>query len=85
MRFLETEPAFVLKPYEFDAWIDELGLVADCEGAWALIGAFWFAPEDCCRYLVANPAIWEGLLARGRYADRKRFETGVMFGRRAGL
>lgn len=84
MRFLEAEPAFTLKPYEFDGWMDELGDVADEAGAWALIGCFWHASEECCRYLVANPTLWQGLLARAQFADKRRYESGVMLGRRMG-
>lgn len=85
MRFLESEPPVVLKPFQFDEWYEEIGLVADCEGAWAVVGMFWSASEECCRYLVSHPSLWESLLARGRYSDRRRFETGVTLGRRAGL
>jgi len=33
---------------------------------------------------VARPVIWQGLIARARYADRRRYESGVTLGRRAG-
>ena len=56
MRFLEPEPASHLKPCRIRLpWLKELELVADEAGAWALVGAFWQAPDECCRYLVAHP------------------------------
>jgi len=69
-RSLEAEPPAPM-PDAFEAFVLELGLLADCEGAEGLIGAFWFAPDECCRYLAGQPAMWVGLLARGRYADRR--------------
>ena len=84
MQRFEAEDRAV-KPPDFDAFVDELGLVADCEGAWALVGMFWHAPVECCRYLAAHPAIWEGLIARARYADLQRWATGVRLGRGVGL
>ena len=82
MRCLETEPPASVKPSGFDDFLDELSMVADHAGVWALIGVFWFAPEEPCRYLVAHPHLWEGLLTRARYADWKRFESGMQLGQR---
>jgi len=84
MRRFEAESRAV-KPSEFDPWLEELGLVADCEGAWALVGMFWHAPVECCRYLVAHQPLWEGLVARARFADAQRWHAGVWRGRGAGL
>ena len=84
MRRFEHEDAPV-KPLDFDAFVEELGLVAECEGAWALIGAFWFAPLECCRYLASQPELWELLIARARYADARRWDAGVRLGRGVGL
>jgi hypothetical protein len=84
MRRFEHEPR-VLKPDSFDAWLSEIGDVADALGAWALIGAWRNSPTECCRYLITLPGLWDGLIARGRYADRRRYEAGVYAGRRIGL
>lgn len=84
MRRFEAE-ARPEKPADFDDFVEELGLVADCEGAWALVGAFWFAPVECCRYLAAHPIVWEYLLARAHYADLRRWDAGVRFGRGVGI
>jgi hypothetical protein len=83
MRRFEVE-ARPDKPPEFDAWLDELGLVGDCEGTWALVGTLWRSPAECCKYLGTLPGVWSGLLARAQYADRSRFEFGVYLGRNAG-
>ena len=83
-RSLEPEPQ-LMKPRDFDAWLLQIGMTADAAGAWAVVGAWMRSPEDCCRYLVSLPGLWEGLIARGRYADQRRYEEGVMIGRRAGL
>ena len=84
MRRFEAEDAPV-KPLDFDAFLEELGLVADCEGAWALVGMFWHAPVEVCRYLASQPALWELLIARARYADARRWDAGVRLGRGVGL
>ncbi len=84
MRRFELE-ARAVKPPEFDAWLSEIGDVADVEGAWALIGAWRNAPTDYCRFLITIPGLWEGLIARAQYADRRRYETGVQIGRGVGL
>jgi len=84
MRFLEPEPPAAI-PDDFEAFVIELGDVADELGVWALIGCYWRAPDEACRALVARPVIWQGLIARARYADRRRYESGVTIGRRAGL
>jgi hypothetical protein len=84
MRRFEVEDR-APKPPEFDAFIEELGLIADCEGAWALVGMFWHAPPECCKYLAAHQHVWEGLLARARFADARRYSEGVHVGRRVGL
>ena len=83
-RLLEPEPR-VPKPPDFDEWLFEAGELADSSGAWAVIGMFFHAPLECAQYLITIPEMWESLLSRGRYADRRRFESGVMFGRRVGL
>jgi len=80
MRPLQTEPR-PAKPLDFDDWFEELGLYADCNGAWALVGAWWSSSEDCCRYLASQPVLWEYLLARAHYADAKRYDLGVWCGR----
>lgn len=72
------------KPPEFDLWLEEIGMVADTLGAWALVGVWMGSPVECNRYLVTVPGAWEGLLARGHFADRRRFEMGVCNGRRVG-
>jgi len=72
--------ARVQKPADFDQWLWEVGLLADTEGAWALIGMWWHSPPECCRYLLTLPGMWTGLLARGLYADRVRFEIGIVNG-----
>ena len=84
MRFLESEPPAPI-PDDFEAFVLELGEVADTYGTWPLIGCFWRASDEACRALVAQPEIWHGLLTRARYADRRRYESGVTLGRRAGL
>jgi hypothetical protein len=84
MRSLQAEPR-PIKPIDFDEFVEELGLVADCEGAWALVGAFWFAPQDACRYLASQPVIWEYLYARARFADARRWDAGVRLGRGVGV
>ena len=84
MRRFEAEPR-VPKPDDFDEWLWELGLLADTAGAWALIGAWMYSSDECCRYLIAIPGMWDGLIARGHYADRARYEAGVRVGRRVGL
>jgi len=80
MRRFEAEPRAVL-PLDFDAWLGGLGDIADTCGAWALIGAWRKSPTEYCRYLVTIPGLWEGLIARGQYADRARYEAGVYRGR----
>jgi hypothetical protein len=66
MQRFETE-ARVLKPEGFDEWLGELDLVVD-EGPWVLVMAWMYAPAECCQYLVAQPGLWQGLLARAQYA-----------------
>jgi hypothetical protein len=73
------------KPPDFDVWLLGLGDVADTCGAWALIGAWRKSATEHCRYLVSQPGLWEGLIARGQYADRARYEAGVVIGRGVGL
>jgi hypothetical protein len=80
MRRFEHEPR-ALKPDGFDAWLAELGDVADALGAWALIGAWRTAPTDYCRYLVSMPGRWDELISRGRHADELRWAYGVHAGR----
>jgi len=82
MKRFECEERAV-KPADFDGFLWELGLLADTAGAWALIGVFMSMPTEVCRYLLTLPGMWEGLIARGRYADRIRYELGVRVGRRA--
>jgi hypothetical protein len=82
MPRFEPEPRAV-KPPDFDAWLDELGLVADCEGEWALIGTLWRSPRECCAYLATIPGMWASLLTRARYADFRRFYDAVWMGHRA--
>jgi len=72
------------KPAGFDAWLDELGLVGDCEGEWALVGMLWHSDRACCAYLATLPGVWPGLLARAQYSDRCRFTFGIWSGRHAG-
>lgn len=80
MRRFEAEPR-AKKPADFDEWADELGLLADTEGAHALIGMLWYAPPECIAYLMLEPGLWPGLLARGTFADMQRYVRGVMAGR----
>jgi len=77
--------ARVQKPADFDQWLWEVGLLADTEGAWALIGMWWHSPPECCRYLASQPALWELLIARARYADARRWDAGVRLGRGVGV
>jgi hypothetical protein len=85
MRRFEAEER-ARKPRDFDAWLLELQLFTDCNGADAVIGVLLhYAPVECLRYLVAQPALWDELLARGRYADQQRYREGVRFGRGVGL
>jgi hypothetical protein len=81
MRRFEPEPRAVM-PEDFGPWLGELALLADAEGAWALVGAWMHAPRECCRYLVTVPGLWEGLIARAQYADQLRWAQGVRAGRR---
>ena len=83
MTRFDSDARVMEKPADFDGWLWECGLMADTEGAWALIGMWWGSPVECCRYLLTLPGMWEGLLARGRYRDRVRFELGIYVGRRA--
>ena len=81
MLSFEAEPR-TRKPEQFEAWLDEIGLLADCEGLEALIGILqWFSPVECCAYLITLPGVWPELLARARFADAKRFAEGVYIGR----
>ena len=82
MSRFEAEPR-VVKPCGFETWLRECGEVADVLGAWALIGVWFSSTPDQCAYLLTIPGMWEGLLARGRYADRCRYDAGVYYGRRA--
>jgi hypothetical protein len=84
MQRFEPEARAAL-PLDYDAWVLGLGDVADTCGAWALIGAWRKSPTEYCRYLVTQPGIWEELIARGQYADRRRYESGVLTGRGVGL
>jgi hypothetical protein len=79
MSRFEAEPR-ATKPTDFDPWLEELGLLADTEGAQALLGIIWYAPVECLAYLVTVPGLWAGLLARSKYADLKRFYLGVAIG-----
>jgi hypothetical protein len=65
-RRFEAE-ARAMKPDAFDEWLEELGDVAD-EGPWVLVMAWMYAPVECCAYLVAQPGVWDGLVARAQYA-----------------
>ena len=69
-------------PADFDAWLVDLGDIADTCGAWALIGAWRTSNTAHCRYLVGLPGVWEQLIARGLYADRVRYEFGIANGSR---
>src|SRR6478735_4512870 len=85
MRRFELE-ARATKPRDFDAWLLELQLFTDANGEEAAIGVLMhFAPVECLRYLVAQPALWDELLSRGRYADLQRYREGVRCGRGVGL
>jgi len=85
MQRFEAEPR-ARKPRDFDAWLAELQLFTDCNGEEAVIGVLMhYAPVDCMSYLVAQPALWDELLSRGRYADAQRFRDGVRVGRGVGL
>ena len=70
MKRFEAEPR-VLKPKGFDEWLCELDLGAE-EGPWILVMAWMYAPVECSAYLVAQPGVWEGLLARAQYAAAHR-------------
>jgi hypothetical protein len=84
MQRFEAEARAEL-PLDYDAWLLGLGDVADTCGAWALIGAWRKSPTEYCRYLVTQPGIWEQLISRGQYADRLRYESGVVIGRGVGV
>lgn len=85
MRNLQPEPV-PLKPMDFDVWLEDLGLFADCNGGEALIGVVMnYAPPEGVRYLAWDQRAWAALLARARYADATRFTAGVRSGRRVGL
>ena len=80
MRRFEAEPR-AHRPRDFEVWLAELQLFADCNGEEAVIGVLMhYAPVECVRYLVALPTLWDELLARGRYADQVRFREGVRVG-----
>jgi hypothetical protein len=81
MRRFEMEPRPVV-PSGFDDWLHELGMVADGEGEWALVGLLWHSPREHCAYLAGLPGVWPQLWARAQYADRSRFAFGVWTGRR---
>jgi hypothetical protein len=80
MRRFEMEARAPMPP-DFDAWLHELGLIGDCEGAWALVGFLWHSNREHCAYLATLPGVWPGLLARAQYADRCRFAVGIWSGR----
>jgi len=69
------------KPTDFDGWLDELGLYTDVSGECGLLEVVMqYAPPECVRYLVSRQDVWEGLLARARYADTCRMMFGVYVG-----
>ena len=85
MRTLQSEPQ-PAKPTDFDVWLEDLGLFADCNGEVALRGVVMhYAPSECVRYLSWDQRAWAELLARARYADATRFTAGVRNGRRMGV
>ena len=84
MRRFEAEDRAV-KPDDYEAWHDELTLMADSEGLWALVGMLWHSPVECCRYLQTVPGAWAELETRAHWADRRRFREGVRLGRAVGL
>lgn len=69
------------KPPDFDGWLEELQMLADCEGEAAALGVLMlYAPVECVRYLVSQQTLLHELLARGRYADRCRMTFGMAVG-----
>lgn len=67
----ETEPRAPM-PKDFEPWLEELGLLADCEGFWPLMIGWTYAPPECCQYLQTIPGAWALLCTRARYADSLR-------------
>ena len=78
----EAEPR-ATKPQGFDAWLIEMGIVADCEGWWILVMAIIHAPVAHCQYLITIPGAWPELVARAHYADSHHDFS--LIARRAGL
>jgi len=84
-KHLQAEPLGD-KPEDFDPWADELGWFTDVEGTQALLGVVMeYAPTECVRALASDQRLWACLMARGRFADRKRFELGVQIGKLVGV
>jgi hypothetical protein len=83
MRRFEAEERVVMPP-GFPAWYEEMLVVAEL-GAWALVGAWMRSPVEHCRFLISLPGVWQGLIACAEFADRRRYESGVLTGRGVGL
>lgn len=76
----EPEPRAQL-PADYAGWLEELGLYTDISGECGLLEVVMqYAPAECVKYLVAHQDVWEGLLARARYADRCRMTLGIYVG-----
>lgn len=79
MRRFEAEDRALAMPPGFPAWYEEMLIVAEL-GAWALVGAWMRSPIEECRYLVTLPGVWQGLIACAEFADKRRYEAGVVTG-----
>jgi hypothetical protein len=84
MQRFEAEPRAVAMPPGFPVWYEEMLMIAEL-GAWALVGAWMRSPVEECRFLVSLPGVWQGLIACAEWADRRRYESGVLNGRGVGV
>lgn len=84
MRRFEAEEPMTVMPPGFPAWFAEIDVIAEL-GAWALVGAWMRSPVEHCRFLVSLPGVWQGLIACAEFADKRRYESGVINGRGVGL
>ena len=84
MKRFEAEPR-ATHPTDFLDWYQEVGMLADAEGKEAMVGIVMrYAPLECFRALASDQPLWAALLARGRYADARRYSLGIVAGRGGG-